>query len=107
MTLNLLQTSRANPKLSAHADIFGIHDFNQCPLAPHSTKVIVNEKTDNCRSWYPYGTDVRYIGPSMDHYRCVQFLMPAISTSLNLDTLNLFPAAIPFPKIEAEYNLRQ
>ena len=50
MNLNLLRTSGTNPKISAYATIFGIHDFNRCPLAPSSTKVIVHEKTDNRRS---------------------------------------------------------
>ena len=34
MTLNMLWDSRTNPKLSAYAAIFDIHDFNWCSLAP-------------------------------------------------------------------------
>ena len=47
MNLNLLRTSGTNPKISAYATIFGIHDFNRCPLEPPGTKSIVHEKTYN------------------------------------------------------------
>jgi hypothetical protein len=34
MTLNMLRTSRINPKLSAATHIFGQYDFNRAPMAP-------------------------------------------------------------------------
>ena len=107
MNLNTLRTSRINPKLSAYAVIFVIHDFNRCPLPPPGTKVIVREKTDNRWTWSPLGTDGWYIGPSMEYYRCVQFFMPKTSSVRNIYTLTFFPAAIPFPKMETENYLRQ
>ena len=73
MTLTLLHTSYNNPKLSAYAAIFGIPDFNRCPLAPPGTKVIVHENTYNCQSWYPHDTDVWYIRTSMENYPCVKY----------------------------------
>ena len=33
MTLNLMRTSRCNPKLSAHTYLEGVHDYNKSPLA--------------------------------------------------------------------------
>ena len=42
LTLNLLHTSRYNPRLSAHAYLHGVHDFNREPLAPPGTKVIIH-----------------------------------------------------------------
>ena len=86
---------------------FGIHDFNRCPLAPPNTKVIVHEKTDNLRYCSPHGTYGWYIGPSMEHYRCVKKFIPTTSSVHNVDTLTLFPASIPFPKMETEDYLRQ
>jgi hypothetical protein len=44
ITLNLLRQSRINPKLSAHAQLHGIFDYNKTPLAPPGTKVIIHEK---------------------------------------------------------------
>jgi hypothetical protein len=38
MTLNMLRTSRINPKLSAATHIFGQYDFNRAPMAPPGDK---------------------------------------------------------------------
>ena len=38
ITLNLLRTSRINPKLSAHAQVFGQFDYNRTPMAPPGLK---------------------------------------------------------------------
>ena len=37
ITLNLLRSSRSNPKLSAYAYLFGNFDYNATPLAPPGT----------------------------------------------------------------------
>ena len=103
----MLWTYRTNPKISAYAAIFGIHDFNRCQLSPPGTKLIVCEKTENFRSWYPHGTDGWYIRPSMEHYRCVQCSISATSTVRNVDSLTFFPSGIPFPKIEIKDYLGQ
>jgi hypothetical protein len=44
ITLNLLCTSRMNPRLLAHAQVHGIFDFNCTPLSPPGTKVLVHKK---------------------------------------------------------------
>jgi hypothetical protein len=36
ITLNMLGTSRINPKLSAATLIYGQFDFNRAPMAPHT-----------------------------------------------------------------------
>jgi hypothetical protein len=51
LTLNLLRSSRVNPRLSAHAYLFGNFDFNETPLAPPGTKVVVHLKPDQRASW--------------------------------------------------------
>jgi hypothetical protein len=38
-TLNLLQTSRLHPQLSAYAHVHAIFDFNRTPLAPAGIKI--------------------------------------------------------------------
>ena len=44
ITLNLLRNAHINPKLSAYAYLFGPYDFNQYPLAPPGTRVVVHAK---------------------------------------------------------------
>ena len=65
LTLNLLHTSRVNPKLSAYAYLFGNFDFNKTPLAPPGTKVLIHKKTKVCGSWDYHGVEGWYVGPSL------------------------------------------
>jgi hypothetical protein len=57
LTLNLLRSSRVNPKLSAYAYLHGNFDFNKTPLAPLGTKVLVHLKPDQRPSWAYHGTE--------------------------------------------------
>jgi hypothetical protein len=69
ITLNMLRTSRINPKLSAAIHIFGQYDFNRAPFAPPVTRIIAHETPGRRRTWAPHGQDVWYIGPALEHYR--------------------------------------
>jgi hypothetical protein len=44
ITLNLLQTSRLHPHLSAAAHFHGLIDYNKTPFAPPGCKIIAHEK---------------------------------------------------------------
>ena len=107
ITLNLLRSSRVNPKLSAYAQIFGIFDFNRTPLAPPGTKVLLHEKPNNRRTWAPRGTDAWYIGPSLEHYRCVRCYNPKTFKERDADTVTYLPTVVPLPKTTTEDFLRQ
>ena len=50
LTLNLLRTSRCNPHLSAYSYLHGNFDYNQTPLAPPDTRVIIHVKPSQRRS---------------------------------------------------------
>ena len=51
MTLDMLQASRLNPKISAYTYIFGNYDYNTTPISPPGTKVVVNSKPDQRLTW--------------------------------------------------------
>ena len=57
-----------NPKLSAYAYLFGNYDFNENPLAPPGTKVMVHMKPEQRTSWDPNAKLGWYVGPSLHHY---------------------------------------
>jgi hypothetical protein len=107
LTLNLLRSSRVNPKLSSYAYLFGNFDFNKTPLAPPGTRVAVHLKPDQRASWAYHTEEGWYIGPSMEHYRCVKCYVPTTSRERNVDTLQFFPKKIPFPRITTEDYLKQ
>ncbi len=107
LTLNLLRNSRVNPRLSAYAYLFGNFDFNKTPLAPPGTRTIVHLKPDQRASWAFHGEEGWYVGPSMEHYRCVKCYLPTTARVRDVDTLQFFPKKIPFPKITTEDYLKQ
>jgi hypothetical protein len=53
LMLNLLRTSRLNPKLLAHAQIYGLFDYNKTPLAPPGTRALIFEDPDKLQSGRP------------------------------------------------------
>jgi hypothetical protein len=55
ITLNMLRTSRINPKRSAATHLFGQYDFNRAPMAPQGTRIISHETPGRRRTWYPHG----------------------------------------------------
>jgi hypothetical protein len=70
MTLNLLQTSRQHPQLSAAAHYHGLIDYNKTAFAPPGCKIIAHGKPAKWRTWAPHGQHGYYLGPAMHHHRC-------------------------------------
>jgi hypothetical protein len=70
ITLNMLRTSRINPKLSAATPISGQYDFNRAPMAPPDTRIIAHETPNRRSTWAPHGLDGWYIRPALEHNRC-------------------------------------
>ena len=69
LTLNLLQQSHMNPKLSGYAQLHGEFNYNTTPLAPPGTQVIIHEKPTVRGTWASHGVKGWYLGPSMNHYQ--------------------------------------
>jgi hypothetical protein len=97
MTLNMLITSRLNPKLSAATHIFGQHDYNRAPLAPPRTRIIVHETPGKRKTWAPYGQDGWYIGPALEHYRCYTVYITKTSSNSVVET-------VEFSHINSKYH---
>jgi hypothetical protein len=99
MTLNMLRTSRLNPKLSAATHIFGQYDFNRAPMAPPGTRIIAHETPSRRRTWAPHGQDGWYIGPALEHYRCYTVYITKTRGNRIVETVDFPPEKItlPFP----------
>ena len=98
VTLNLLRNARANTKLSSYAYLFGVFDFNKTPMAPPGTKVLVHSKPSKRASWDTHGIEGWYVGPSMQHYRCVKCYMPETLALRDSDTVAFSPIIYRFQK---------
>ena len=107
ITLNLLRTARVNPRLSSHAYLYGNFDFNSTPLAPPGTKTIVHIKPETRPSWGSRGKEAWYVGPSLNHYRCVRCYIPTTRSEVDSDTVTFFPKSVKFPEVSITDFLRQ
>jgi hypothetical protein len=99
MALNMLRTSRINPKLLAATHIFGQYDFNRATMAPPETRIIARETPGRRRPWAPNGQDGWYIGPTLEYYRCYTVYIMKTRSNRTLDTVEFFPhkLTLPFP----------
>ena len=76
-------------------------------MAPPGKRVVVHEKPDNRKSWAGYGTEARYIGPYLEHYRRFKCYMPETYSERNADTVEFSPTTTPFPQVTTDNYLRQ
>ena len=107
ITLNIMRQCRINPKLSAYAYLFGQFDFNATPLAPPGTRVLAHEKPQQRKTWAPHGVDGWYIGPALEHYRCITCYIPSTGKERIVDTVQWFPHVVPIPAASTDDYLRQ
>jgi hypothetical protein len=91
ITLNMLRTSRKNPKLSASTQIDGQYDYNRSPMAPPGTRIIAHETPSRRRTWAPHGQDGWYIGPALEHYRCYTVYINKARGERIVETVDFFP----------------
>jgi hypothetical protein len=95
ITLNMLRTSRINPKLSATTHISGQYDFNRAPMAPPGTRIIAHETPSRRRTWAPHGQDGWYIGPALN--RCYTIYITKMRGDRIVETVEFFPEKFPLP----------
>lgn len=107
IALNLLKAARTNPKLSAYAHIYGNFDFTSTPMAPPGTKLFIHMHPDKRGSWELHGEPGWYVGPSLNHYRCVQCYVPRTRSIVNSDSVEFFPNKTPFPAVTMKDHLQQ
>ena len=69
ITLNLLRTFRLNPKLSTHAPLNGLYNFNATPMAPPGSMILVHKKPALRGTWAAHAVNAWYLGPALHHYR--------------------------------------
>jgi hypothetical protein len=99
MTLNMLRTSRINPKLSAATHIYGQYDCNRAPMAPPGTIIIAHEPPNRWRTWAPHDQNGWYIGPALEHYRCYTVYINKTRGERVIETVDFYPDTfkLPFP----------
>jgi len=106
MTLNMVRPCRINPRMSAYTSLEGEFNYNNTPLAPLGSMIIAGDSASTRTSWAPHGTKAWYIGPAMNHYRCVEVYIPKTNGIAIADTFK-WSDSNPFkkPKISFEEQL--
>jgi hypothetical protein len=97
LTLNLLRSSRSNPKLSARAHVNGQFDYSRTPLGPPGCRVLAHVKPDDRTTWSPHGLDAWYVGPALDSYRCWWAWILGTRSIRICDTLKWYPTKVTMP----------
>ena len=106
LTLNLLSTSRINPKLSAYDYLEGQYNFNNTPLAPPGTKALLYEDPKKRSSWATHATDAYYVSPAMKHYRAYKFYIPETRGYRIRQSAKFFQMYCNMPKINSQDNVK-
>jgi hypothetical protein len=73
LTLNMLRTSRINPKIFAATHLDQQYEYNRVPMAPPGTIIIAHEMPNHRHTWASHGKDGWYIGPALDIIVATEF----------------------------------
>ena len=98
-TLNMMRQCRQNIKLSAYEALQGSYNFDATPMAPPGTYAFVHEKPGKRNTWAPHASPGWYVGPALDHYRCVKVAMKSTGAVRVTDTVTYNHHATPVPII--------
>jgi hypothetical protein len=90
--LNMLRTSRVNPKLSAYAILEGQFNFDRTPMAPVGTKALVCMTANKHNTWENHAIDAWYVGSAKMHYRNYHFYAPEMHGYRITNSAEFFPA---------------
>jgi hypothetical protein len=93
ITLNLLQTSRLHPQLSAAAHFHGLVDYNKTAFAPPGCKIFAHDKPGKQHGYS--------LGPAMHHYRCQNVYISTTASESIVDTLEFFPHNYQMPQLSS------
>ena len=73
-------------------------------MAPPGNQIVVHKKPRQRATWAPHGVDGWYLGPALNHYRCVRAFITDTSSERITDTVEFFPHTLPFPETsDADY----
>ena len=86
-TLNMLRPSRMTPTVSAHAYLWGQHDYNANPYAPLGCKVEAHVVPGKRETWAPHTVSGYYIGNAPQHYRCHDIYIPDTKGTRTCETV--------------------
>jgi hypothetical protein len=101
MTLNMLRASNVRPMISAHAYVYGQHDYNGMPLAPLGCATQCFAANSQRLTFGAHSMDSWYIGTSDEHCRCQKVFMKETKAERTTDTVIFHHKRITCPTVSA------
>ena len=92
---NLVWASWINPAISAYTQVHGVFDYNDIPMAPAGTKVVVFDNTKS--SLGNDNVDGFYVGPAPGHYRNYTCYTTKTKALRHHDSIRWYPHVGTFP----------
>ena len=68
--------------------------------------MVAHENPTHRKTWDVHGKDGWYVGPTLEHYRCVRVYLPETHQERICDTVKFIPDKILFPKVTTEDYLK-
>ena len=92
--------------MSAYTSLEGEFTYNSTLLAPLGLQIIASVTPSEQPSWAPHRTKAWYIGPAMNHYRCITAIIPKTEGTVIADIFK-WSETNPYvrPKISHEEQL--
>ena len=89
--INLLRQSQINPRMSEEAQINGAFNYNQNPMAPPGTKILIPETPEQRRTWDFHCKGGWYICTPPLHYRCYHIYVTYTWGKITPETVEFTP----------------
>jgi hypothetical protein len=97
LALNMLCTSRINPKISAATHLDGQYEYNRSPMAPPGTRIIAHETPNRRRTWATHGQDGWYIGRALEHNNWYTVYITKTKSNRVVETVGFFSTKVQLP----------
>ena len=94
--------SRNNTSKTAYQETKGDFDWNTTPLAPVGTKAMVYIHPDNHNTFVPHCNTRHVVERAPNHYRLLEFYIPATRGYRRSGTYRLMPQHCRMPTISKE-----
>ena len=103
ITLNILQTSKVDPKKSAYKALNGKKfNWNSTPLAPLGSRALSFLPSSVRNTFQSHAIDTWYVDPSMLHYHEMYFNNPKTGYHTSSRTYTLFPTHARMQRISED-----
>ena len=86
LTINFLRQATLNLRMPAWEYYNGAFDYTATPLGPAGCKIMINTTSNKRKSWDQRGREGFSVGPSLQHYLCIQAIDSKTKALIITDT---------------------